>query len=208
MATCFVIGAGDFGSGFPELRDGDLVVACDGGLAACRKRGIRVDLVIGDFDSLGYVPDVENCVRLPVEKDVTDMYAGVSEGIRRGFRHFALYGGTGGRFSHTVANVQMMRGLAKQGMTAVLYGVDSRIQVICDGRISFPSGGDYAVSIFAIGGRAEGVTISGMKYEVSDVALEPDFPLGVSNSLVGKEAFAEVKDGCLLIVEEMCVKQD
>ena len=56
MKTCYIVGAGDFGDGTLCPREEDLVIACDGGYAHCMERGIRMDLVAGDFDSLGYLP--------------------------------------------------------------------------------------------------------------------------------------------------------
>ena len=84
MGICYVIGAGDFGDGPLEPGTEDLVIAGDGGFRHCRERGIRVDLAIGDFDSLGYRPEAPEVVALVPEKDDTDMVAAVEEGIRRG----------------------------------------------------------------------------------------------------------------------------
>ena len=54
--TCYIIGAGeDFGLDFSPS-DGDLIIAADGGLERLRAAGIKPDLIIGDFDSLGRIP--------------------------------------------------------------------------------------------------------------------------------------------------------
>ena len=59
-----------------------------------------------------------------------------------------------------------------------------------------PSG---ILSVFCLGADAEGVSILGGKYEVADVTLSADFPLGVSNHFVGNPMIVSVKNGCLLI---------
>jgi len=56
--------------------------------------------------------------------------------------------------------------------------------------------------VFSYGEKAEGVTILGAEYEVSNVILLDDFPLGVSNSFIGREVRVSVKEGRLLIVHE------
>ena len=81
---------------------GDLVIAADGGYA--HMGGIKPDLVVGDFDSLGYVPDGESVVRHPAEKDDTDTMLAARIGIERGYRTFLLLGGVGGRLDHTLRN--------------------------------------------------------------------------------------------------------
>lgn len=74
MAVCYIVGAGDC----PPLdniriNEGDTVIAADAGLRYLRAAGINPDSVIGDFDSLGSVPEGGKVTELPAEKDVTDM---------------------------------------------------------------------------------------------------------------------------------------
>ena len=93
MATCYIYGAMPCGS-TEKLEKGDLLIAADGGYAYLQ--GQKPDLVVGDFDSLGYVPEGEQIIRHPVQKDDTDMLLAVREGLKRGYRKFVLYGGIGG----------------------------------------------------------------------------------------------------------------
>lgn len=93
--TCYIVGAApdehiDFTS-----QTGDLVVAADGGLAYLERLGIMPDVVLGDFDSLGYMPSYANVLPYPKEKDDTDMMLAVRYGLDKGYRNFVLYGGLG-----------------------------------------------------------------------------------------------------------------
>ncbi len=214
MGTCYLVGAGDFGSGQLKPSEDDIVIACDGGLLACQSRGIHPDYVIGDFDSLGFVPENEAYIKLPVEKDITDVKAGADLARRLGYRSFELFGGTGGRLSHTIANIQMMIGLAAEGIRCRLHGVGSIIYVLAAGRrvsdgqsnpgchVDFKADRRGSISFFAVDGPVKGVTISGMKYDVSGCTLEASFPLGVSNSFIGRDSFIEFDEGRLLVIEE------
>ena len=105
--TCVIIGAGELTVDRIPVRDGDLVIAADGGYAYSRRLGLEPDLILGDFDSL----DEENrrqveAIRkecpervqvLPVMKDDTDMLAAMKEGLKRGFRHFDIYAAAQGK---------------------------------------------------------------------------------------------------------------
>ena len=53
-------------------------------------------------------------------------------------------------------------------------------------------------SLFCLGKEAKGVTIKGMKYELEDYTMTNDFPIGVSNEFIGKEASISVVDGELV----------
>ena len=90
MATCYIYGAMPSGS-TEKLEEGDLLIAADGGYAYLQ--GQKPDLVVGDFDSLGYVPEGVQIIRHPVQKDDTEMLLAVREGLKRGYRKFVLYGG-------------------------------------------------------------------------------------------------------------------
>ena len=65
-----------------------------------------------------------------------------------------------------------------------------------------PRPGGTLVSVFCQGDRAEGVTLAGLAYPLSDAALAGDFPLGVSNRrLEGRPATVSVRRGTLLIFQ-------
>ena len=80
---------------------GDLCIAADGGYRNAQAMGSRVDVLIGDLDSLGGRPlegaaGVE-LILLPVEKDCTDTQAAVSLALERGADGIVFVGSLGGR---------------------------------------------------------------------------------------------------------------
>ena len=69
MKTCVIFCAAGF-DGLVENLNNALVIAADGGLVHTNALGITPQIVLGDFDSLGYTPAGANV--FPVEKDDTD----------------------------------------------------------------------------------------------------------------------------------------
>ena len=196
---CFIVGAGHVDPGLQlPIRAGDLLIAADGGWLTVQNMGLTPHLVIGDFDSLGSRPDHPNTVVLPTEKDDTDMSAAIKLGLERGFTRFALYGGTGGRLAHTLANLQLLDGLSRQGCRGFLIGDGTVTTAVTDGTLHFPARMSGYLSVFCSGAPAEGVTLSGLKYELNDAALTPSFPLGVSNEFTGSPSCVQVRSGTLL----------
>lgn len=202
--VCYIFGAGQTPREIPTPAAGDLVIAADAGLSVCRERGIEPDLTVGDFDSLGEIPAGTGVVRLPVEKDETDMAAAVRLGEARGYRVFYLFGGTGGRPDHTYANYQLLAALAERGEQGILFGAEYSAAAISDGSsLTFPIGAGQTLSVFAVGGEADGVTERGVAYPLAGATLSPSHPLGVSNSrLTGERAVVSVTRGTLLVFWE------
>ena len=199
---CYIVGAGDFFGAHFSPRPGDLVIAADGGFTTLSRLGARMDLVVGDFDSMGFRPDHPNVVDLPVEKNDTDTLAALRLGRERGFRLFRIYGGTGGREDHTLANLQSLVWLSRRGCQGWLIGDGWTATAITDGSYALPAVYTGTVSVFCQGDRAEGVSLKGLHYELEDHVLTCDFPLGVSNSFTGQESLFSVRKGTLLILYE------
>ena len=199
---CVIFCAGGFGGLTEPLKEDDLVIAADGGVEHVRALGIRPDIILGDFDSLGYAP--EGAEVHPVEKDDTDAMLAAKRGLQLGCREFIFYGSLDGpRLDHTVANLQTLRYLADHGATGVIKGRRQQVTLLRGGSLTLPPREKGDISIFAFGGEAKGVTIKGLKYELEKGDLTPSFPLGVSNSFVGKSAEIAVDDGDILIVYDI-----
>lgn len=202
MGICYIVGAGEFGDGiFCPLKE-DMVIACDGGFKYCREKGIRVDMVVGDFDSLDDIPEHPNVVILNREKDETDTGWAIMEAWKRGYREFIVYGGTGGRISHTIANIQLLADLAEKGGHGRLIGKGTWYRVIHNEEICFDAEEEGFLSVFCLGDKAEGVFEEGLKYELNDWTLRKEEPLGVSNEFIGRPAKITVKNGTLLLIRE------
>lgn len=196
---CHCFGAGDFFGLEAQINENDIVIAADGGLKALEKCGISPDYIIGDFDSLGSVPENGNITVLPTEKDTTDMFEAVEAGVKRGCNIFHLYGGTGGRLDHTIANIQLLKHFSEKGHSLFLYGDGYVITAVTDGKIRvYGKKGDY-ISVFALSDNAEGVSLKNLKYELHNHTLKSAFPLGVSNEFTEKTAEISVRSGTLAV---------
>jgi thiamine pyrophosphokinase len=199
MKTCVIFCAGTFGGLAEPIGQGDVCIAADGGLKYLQDLDIAPDVILGDFDSLGYVP--QNATVFPVEKDDTDAMLAARRGLELGCHRFVFYGALEGpRLDHTVANFQTLQFLVDRGAQGFLVGRDSIVTVIKNGSLTLPALPDGIVSVFCMGSDARGVTIRGLQYELEQGTLTPGFPLGVSNHFVGKEAEISVEDGSLLIL--------
>lgn len=199
MGRCIIFCAGGFSGLAEPVGPEDYIIAADGGFAHVEKLGLKAHAVLGDFDSLGYVP--ENANIFPVEKDDTDAMLAVRHGLQLGFKEFLLYGGLDGpRLDHTVANFQTLQFLADHGAQGWLIGLSQIAGVVKDATVVFPHNAQGNLSVFCMGSDARGVTLKNLHYPLQEGTLTAGFPLGVSNHFIGSAAQVTVTDGSLLLL--------
>lgn len=202
---CIIVGAGDFSGFRRKITEKDFVIAADAGYDYCIREGVTPDIVVGDFDSRGSIPDRPDVIAVPCEKDDTDTHLALKKGLEKGFTAFEIYGALGGkRLSHTVANLQMLSELSHIGRHGFMYGDGYCATAITDEGIALGGQRKGMLSVFSMSDTAKGVTISGAKYELENAVLTNSFSLGVSNEFVdGREAQIIVTEGTLLIIYEI-----
>lgn len=200
-AYCIIVGAMDPGEIAP-IPPNSLLIAADGGLTHLERRGLAPHLIVGDFDSLGHVPEGDNIIHHPVEKDDTDTMLAIKTGLSRGYQNFILYGCLGGRLDHTYANIQSLSYLAQHGASGFLLGAGIAATVIRNNHLDFSPHHQGTISVFCPDGEARGVNLTGLYYPLQDAVLTSGFPLGVSNQFTGNAASVAVKEGSLLVMWE------
>lgn len=199
---CVIIAAGELE---PELdlralTDGaGLIVCADGGYNTAVAHEVLPDLFVGDMDSVTATPTGCERVITPAEKDDTDTLLAVKLALARGFDHIVIAGGLGGRLDHTIANLQTLLYCTLHGARAELAGVRNSALMIRDQTVTLDRRPGY-VSVFALGGPCEGVTLEGLRYPLNDAYVTESFPIGVSNEFRKSQARITVRSGCLLVV--------
>ena len=201
---CYIIGAGEGFLPF-EKKEGDLVIAADGGYAYLRALGVQPDLLLGDFDSLpadALPSDGTEILRFPIRKDDTDSALAFRYAYDKGYREFWLLGATGGRADHTFAAYQLLLHARRLGARITLVGERELTECLLSEQRFFEGAEGATLSVFAFGTDAHGVDISGVSYELADGTLAADIALGVSNAFVGTPVRISVREGALLVMRE------
>ena len=202
MDTCVIFCAGGFEKLARPIDSTDYILAADGGLVHLQRLGLRPNGIIGDFDSLGYIP--RDAQVFPVEKDDTDSMLAVRKGLALGYRRFELYGALdGARLDHTLANLQTLCFLAEHGAKGYLIGLRYMAAVIKNTGVTFPPEAKGILSLFCLGQDAAGVSLAGLKYPLTGGTLSSSFPLGVSNHFTGQASSVRVESGTLIALYDV-----
>lgn len=201
---CVIIGGGDCTAKILKeyITSNDYIICADSGYDIAYEANITPDLLIGDFDSIKAVPENVNKITLPVEKDVTDAVAAYNEGVKLGYKSFILFGGTGGRFEHTFANISLMANASKCGISFVMIDDKHIFRSITNSSIKITKKDNQQISAFAYGNNAFGVSETGFHYSLDDYTLDPfNGALGTSNGIIDDYGEISVKDGTIIIIE-------
>ena len=160
------------------LPDSWPLIAADGGADALLKVGRRPDLVIGDMDSAGPLPD--DLPRIPLDgQDDTDFEKCLSR------VHAPLIIGLGfleGRLDHTLAAIHALMALSHD-RPVMLVG-DTDLVLRLKGDIAFEAEPGDRVSVWPLGVQAFHSS-TGLKWPLDGLQMAPGRLIGTSNLAAG-----------------------
>lgn len=182
--------------------DGDLVIAADSGYNNAKKMGVKVGILVGDFDSIGReIPsDVPEILKLPTKKDLTDTQLAVEKAVKEGATDITIIGGLSGRLDHTLSTLAMLENLRERGIRGTVVNGQSRAVYIKNTNHIIMRG-DYKYFSLIATDTAKGVSIEGAVYPLKNKTLERKLQYAVSNEVEGNCALVTVKKGGLYIIE-------
>ena len=193
-----------------DLPETGWVVAADAGADHARRLGIRVDVVVGDLDSIdaatldGLGPDTV-VHQHPVDKDTTDLQLALDlVAEQTGIESVIVVGGIGGRFDHLLGNATVLSSAAYAGLDIVWLAGDARVTVVHDHARIHGHPGDV-VSIIPMGGSAGGVSTTGLRWVLTDDDLVFGSGRGVSNEMTLAVAEVAIRSGCVMVVQPHAV---
>jgi thiamine pyrophosphokinase len=185
--------------------DRALVVAADGGASEAHRRGLRVDLLVGDLDSAtpGEVERVTReggqVRRHPVDKDATDLELAIEAAAAERVSRVVVVGGRLGRLDHLLGNALLLASprFADLEIDAVL---GPAILHVVRGRRELTGEPEEPISLFALGGPARGIRTTGLRWKLEGDDLEPGSSRGISNLFVEHAASVTLEEGVVLVV--------
>ena len=195
------------------VRDGgfDVILAADSGMEFLRREQIIPDIIIGDFDSvkpetLAYFrsfPEITWETLNPV-KDDTDTEFAIRYALGHEASFITLLGATGTRLDHVLGNISILGIAEDAGVSIEMLDANNRI-TMHKTAFSIPKEKQFGkyVSLIPYGGEVKGLTLTGMKYPLSDAVLGLYNSLGISNEITGDVAEITFESGTLIAVESI-----
>lgn len=141
-------------------------------------------------------------VRLKPEKDDSDTQSAVNFAIDRGAKNITIFGATGNRIDHLIANFGLLVLGRERGADITLIDQWNYMKLIESGTVlkKKTQFGKY-VSFFSLEGDMPGLTLVGFKYPLNHYHLRfSDSGLTVSNEIEAEEAVVSFDGKNLLML--------
>ncbi len=180
----------------------DLVVAADSGADVALSLGLRVDMIVGDFDSVSpqALAAASRQRRHPVDKDATDLDLALRDARDSGADRITLIGGFGGRLDHLLANVAILGSDDLSDVAVDALMGEARLWVVRR-RQEIAGSRGQTVSLIPLGGSALDVQTSGLRWALRGETLPTGSTRGVSNEMTGEKAAVSLSAGVLLLIQ-------
>lgn len=199
---CLIVSGGEFS--IPNNIDFglfDYIIACDRAYLYCDELGIKPSVIVGDFDSAEQPNTDIPIKKFPSRKDDTDTMLAIKHALDLGVKDITIICALGNRLDHAYANIQSGLYAESRNCKLKIMSKDTVISFVNSEKLIYPKCQGWSFSCFSVSNICKGVSITGSKYEVKNVTLTNNFPIGVSNTWESDSITVECEEGTLVIIE-------
>jgi thiamine pyrophosphokinase len=144
----------------------------------------------------------EQIFAFPAVKNETDSEFALLFALKFNPEKILLYGATGTRIDHIMANVNILLQAEEQGVNAVIRDAHNCVQLLLPKRLLHLTKGEYQfLSLLAFSEQVKGLQGTGLKYPLDNLTLMHGSTRGLSNELIEDSATISIDQGVLLVIE-------
>ncbi|SFA74789.1 MULTISPECIES: thiamine diphosphokinase [unclassified Bacillus (in: firmicutes)] len=197
----------------PDLRDfngeNERWIGVDRGVITLLSKGIKPFAAFGDFDSVTESEwnqienEVEKLSKFKPEKDETDTELALNWAVEQHPKLIRLFGATGGRADHFLANIQLLIHQLNQGHGCEIEMIDLKnsIMVKKPGEYYIERSAEKKyISFVPVSLEVNGLTLNGFKYPLKDRHISIGSTLCISNELINDHGTFSFAEGILIVV--------
>ncbi|WP_173916524.1 thiamine diphosphokinase [Halobacillus sp. Marseille-Q1614] len=182
-------------------------IGADQGAEFIVENGLPLDAAIGDFDSVTNeaMKEIKKKARTletyPAEKDETDLELAIQHALKRNPEEIILFGVTGGRFDHTLINIQMLHPLYEKNVKAKVIDHQNQVELFAEGEHTMKKDENYPyVSFIPVTLEVTDINLRGFYYPLVDKRLTYGSTLCISNHLIEDQGTFSFTSGILLVI--------
>lgn len=184
-----------------------MILCADSGANVLYKAKIQPDVLLGDFDSIDeevfqyFVEKGIKTVRFKAEKDITDTEIAIEYAIKLGATNITLFGATGSRLDHTLANIYVLEKYAPQVSCKIVDAHNSIELLMGNASCKYNKNQYPYISLIPLSKKVKGVTTQGFKYPLFLANLERKSSYGISNEIINETGTVTMVKGTLAIIQ-------
>ncbi|RFU63324.1 thiamine diphosphokinase [Peribacillus glennii] len=186
-------------------------IGVDRGVYTLLENGITPRAAFGDFDSVSEteLEAIQNEMRdihlYPSEKDETDLEIALNWAISQNPAKLYIFGATGGRLDHLLANVQMLlrEDILDKKPASEIFIID-KTNILTVKRPGIHQLKGYSekkyVSFVPATNEVKGITLKGFKYPLKNRDIKMGSTLCISNELISECGTFSFSEGILMVI--------
>jgi thiamine pyrophosphokinase len=181
------------------------LIAVDSGLDHARSLQLKPDLLIGDLDSISTSglqwasPQEIKVKEFPSDKNKSDFELALDYARGVSNRLLAI-GSDSGRVDQLFGMIASLASAAPHFDSCHAL-IGKTYCTFTTGEANIHRKNGAIVSVFAMGGIADGVSLRGFRWELAEATLLPGSSLGLSNELNGDIGKISVRKGTLVVIQ-------
>ena len=192
-----------------DLKENVTWIGVDRGVIYLMEQSILIEAAFGDFDSVTdeewqEIEESSSIIkRFKPEKDETDMELAMQWAIDQGATNIKLFGATGGRMDHSIANLQLLLRETKrnEGVQIEIIDRQNKIKIVSAGTYQIEKEADFPyISFFPYSTNIVGLTLEGFKYPLIRKELPTSSTLCISNELIRETGTFSFTKGILMVI--------
>lgn len=183
-------------------------IGADRGALSLIEQDINPDIAIGDFDSIETQEKTKIqskaglFLEYQVEKDETDLELALLQAMDQKPDRILLFGVTGGRLDHELANLQLLYLLKQKEIEGVVIDNNNEVKLAFPGFHVVEKIKEFPyVSFLPMSMQVNGITLERFHYPLHNASIQWGSTLCISNKIDGKQGFLEFTNGILYIVQ-------
>ena len=175
------------------------IIAADRGYHSALESGLEPDVLTGDFDSIGSVPENAPFSVVPApEQDATDFEKALRQ-IPEDCHELEILGGTGLRSDHFLTNLLIAAGLPEEMSVVFHDDTQSIYRLTPDSSVSLNVQKGSIISLIPFT-TCHGISTTGLHWNLRDGSLGPREGFGQSNRADRDDLRVSLKSGTLYLI--------
>lgn len=178
----------------------DILICADKGYSYAQNLNLTPDYIVGDFDSLDFVP--YEAELFPCDKNFSDTELATIKAISLGATEIDYYFCLGGRIDHELFNIGLLKLCFKNQIKGKIVDENQTIYYITeyDKNTEFVAKNGCFVSIVPITQSVKFKSSIGLKYPLDNISVEIGQTITLSNVVAHENFSVSINSGEALVI--------